>query len=652
MSLGLLCLLRDAGRAAFDLAQDCRATLRVGDELVLVDDSGTGDSATWAARAGILSGWPEGVRLRRIVTATRGQGDTGIATNLALDAARSTRLILLPGAARLDPAGLAAARDQAEAEDLDLLAAPLWLADPVSARRSRLAPGEGAFPGGLILRRSLFETPRLRAAEGGTGSDFGLCQALSARARRQGQAQTPIATLPRPPDPDAALLAALQALIAARPETRDSTLAALALRLRGSSPGARAVLLSSLESLAQSLFPPFTGPLARLLTLLRDGDPAARHLLRDLTRPAAAVDTPPHRLAGPAVLGRARIRLCCEGPHARRTPFAYPALQALWDRRAELTETPQDADLILYAHPIDLLTLRPEVARAAAKPFVLISEEPFWDSLFSPDPLAATVLLRAAHLGEVRAHQVNHHRSAIFDFDRLPYFTLTDPAYADRYARLFARNARLSPDDWRQAFACRPLRAAFMAERRPEAFHDLALPGGDIVGLCAWRTRLAEAYAAPPGSGAVLRVGAGWQGEPGRLGIGDWHGDKIARLDGQAQILSAIENTHQPGYLSEKLFDAFACGGRPLYVASPGHRVHDLGLPAAAWINLWDRTSAEAAATIDAAPWDAGFTAAYAAAQTGLAGLWSDPGLLDAERRRLSQALHDELDRLLALGPL
>jgi hypothetical protein len=343
------------------------------------------------------------------------------------------------------------------------------------------------------------------------------------------------------------------------------------------------------------------------------------------------------------------MRVWLGGPHSKRTPFAYPALAPLWEGRIEVCETLEQADLAVWAHPLDLLDLSKETVKSLDQsliPAALISEEPFWDSIFSPDPLAPVVTLRAAHLGGLALHQVNHHRSPIFDFAAIPYFLMTDAGFIEAYRRLFARNAALSARAWTASLAHRPTRAVFMAERRPEAFHDIALPAGDLLGLCAWRTRLAADYT----TGMVARLGASWQGGATRFDLADWHADKITRLDGQAELVSALENTHQPAYVSEKLFDAFACGARPLYLASPGHRVHDLGLPEAAWINLWGMDSTAAAIAIDAAPPFAEVAVEYAQAQSHLAALFHDEGTLERERARLGAAVTGEVARLIDLG--
>ena len=299
---------------------------------------------------------------------------------------------------------------------------------------------------------------------------------------------------------------------------------------------------------------------------------------------------------------------------------------------------PARADLVVIAHPRDALTLSAEAAEALARgrPLALYSEEPFWDSLFSPDPAARSVILPTAHLGEARARQVTHHRGAAFDFDRIPYYLLTAAGFWLSYSARFARNARRTAADWRAHFAAVGARTVFMAERRPERFHDMVWPQAGIVGLCAWRTRLALAC---PGA---ERIGASWGTAPSRFALRDWHFDKLARLDAAVGTLSALENTHQPAYLSEKLFDAFACGARPLYMAAPGHRVHDLGLPPGAWLNLWGRDLAESARAAVTPP-EGRFFEDYAAAQGRLAALFASLEVLRAERRRLGRAIRADL---------
>ncbi|MBU2359084.1 MAG: hypothetical protein KKB02_09175 [Alphaproteobacteria bacterium] len=353
--------------------------------------------------------------------------------------------------------------------------------------------------------------------------------------------------------------------------------------------------------------------------------PAARLILQSRVLPLKQSLKP----AAPAQVARAKLRVRLQGFHANRTPLAYPHFAPLWADHVTLTEGA--ADLTVFAHPRDVITTTGNT--------LLLSEEPFWDSLFSPDPLADVITLPGGRL-----HQVNHHTSAIFAHDRIPYFVLTDPRYIRAYQRLFTRNAARSPADWQALFAKRSTDSVYMAENRPETFHDLTHPEGDIVGLCAWRTRLA--LAAP---GRVARLGASWQGGATRFTLTDWHTDKLTQMDDHTRILSGLENTHQPAYLSEKLFDTFAVGARPLYYASPAHCIHALALPPGSWVNLYGLTSQQAAAALPMTE-DAAFFADYAAAQTRLRDLFIDD-TVTAERTRLGRAVIADLQRLADSGP-
>jgi len=350
------------------------------------------------------------------------------------------------------------------------------------------------------------------------------------------------------------------------------------------------------------------------------------------------------------------IRVFLDGPHSRRTPLSYPALAPLFAGAIERVADPARADLLIFAHVLDIEDA-PAAAvaawRARRRPVVLLSEEPFWDTIWGRRPLEREIVVATRH-GDLPVIQLNHHTSGIYRFAAIPYYLLTNHRFAAAYAYRFRRNAARTPADWRARFAGCPRDIAFLFERRPERHHDVAWPEAGLFGLCAWRTDLAEACAAAASvAGAPERValmGASWQGGRTRFELPDWHLDKLVGLDGQARMIGAIENTHHPDYLTEKLFDAFACGARPLYLAAPEHRVHGLGLPAASWINLHGLTPAAAAARLCAPEVGDAVCEAYAGAQRRLAALFGDPGLVVAERARLRRALLAELRRVLDGG--
>jgi len=84
----------------------------------------------------------------------------------------------------------------------------------------------------------------------------------------------------------------------------------------------------------------------------------------------------------------------------------------------------------------------------------------------------------------------------------------------------------------------------------------------------------------------------------------------------------------------------------PVARAPPGHRVHDLGLPPAAWLNLYPLDpDAGAKAALAPVP-GLDFLEAWHLAQTRLAALFGDAGLLARERDRLKHAVVSELQEI------
>ena len=332
------------------------------------------------------------------------------------------------------------------------------------------------------------------------------------------------------------------------------------------------------------------------------------------------------------------IRIYLTGRHARRSPLSYSALWPLFDGEITHVTAPHEADLYVFAHVEDIQHAAPEMVedwRARKRPVVLLSEEPFWDTIWGKDPLGPLLYVDTAY-GALPVRQLNHHTSDIFRFEHIPYYLLTHHRFANAYGYRFARNAALGRQEWRDRLAAAPVSIGFMFERRPEAYHDVTWSEADIVGLCAWRTRLAEACTGDK----VQRWGQSWGHGLSRFDLAtDWHLDKLVRLDGSCRLLGAIENTHQPDYVTEKFFDAFACGAVPIYSASPGHRIHDLGVPPEAWINLWDMPPTEAAYLISAQARRADLFDAMQDAQQQLCQKMTDLALWQAERQRVRKAV-------------
>ncbi len=338
------------------------------------------------------------------------------------------------------------------------------------------------------------------------------------------------------------------------------------------------------------------------------------------------------------------IRIYLSGRHSQRTPLSYTWLSSLWEGRIQKVDKPVDADICVFAHCLDVADAPVEVVeewRLRGLPIVWLSEEPFWDTIWGRNPMSEQIIVDTEH-GALPVVQLNHQTCEIFHFDRLPYYLLTNPRFLSTYRRLFTRNASRSQAEWRDHFVSRPIDISFMFERRPETYHDVFLAEGDVYGLCAWRTRLAELQYVSK----VERLGASWGVGKSRFELRNWHEDKIIQLDGRARNIAAFENTHQPDYITEKIFDAFACGSRPLYFASPDHRLHEFGLPQESWKNLFDPHLALPDVDTLNAPDSKDFFEAYAAAQKQLSDLVKEE-VEAAERNRLRKAVFDAFEGVL-----
>jgi len=327
------------------------------------------------------------------------------------------------------------------------------------------------------------------------------------------------------------------------------------------------------------------------------------------------------------------------GDYSHRQPLAYPAIRSHVGDVIAVSRDMAAADLVIVAHSKDLerhgLALRQRLR--PDQRLVLLSEEPLWDTVWAPTPLRrAQVHMTAA--GRLPYVFLNHHSSTIFDFDRIPYFLLTEHAFFPRYARWFARNGARTPEDWARHFEQTEFDIGFIAEYRDGAEFDATFPAAGIYGLGKRRTEIALACT----QGRVLRTGAGWNRLPRRQSLPDWHLEKFLDYDHRIRLLSAIENTHQDNYVSEKIFDSFAMGAVPLYIAGPLHRVSDLA-PSGSWLNLVGLSPADAAARIGEFRISDRFLTRYATAQRALADLFASPGALVAEHDRLRRALVREL---------
>jgi hypothetical protein len=340
----------------------------------------------------------------------------------------------------------------------------------------------------------------------------------------------------------------------------------------------------------------------------------------------------------------AGLKINLTGRHSNRTPFSYAPFQSVADGRISLVDDPMEADVIMTGFNIDIRE-NAELFEGIAKKrpntkIVVLSEEPLWDSTWSGG-FAERKRSMKCGATEVAYTFLNHSNSTVFDFESIPYFLLTSEDYLARYGLLIARHANLTPaallEHWKNA----PIPAAFYAEVREGDTYAKAFPDQSLYGLSAYRTEIARKVE----TAGVLREGKGWRSDAKRQSLPDWHLDKLAALDMRVRVASAFENTHQHGYISEKIFDAFVVGGVPTYFADKDHRVLRL-VPETSMINTWGLTADEAAKRIAAFKPNKDLAESWLATAKNLQKTFTNAGLVKRERQRVADVILQEIGAL------
>lgn len=341
------------------------------------------------------------------------------------------------------------------------------------------------------------------------------------------------------------------------------------------------------------------------------------------------------------------IRVLPCGGFQNRNPLAYAPFRNRLAADLTLVDRPENADLLLISHHMDLDLFGTELYETMARNrhlrLVLLSEEPFWDTGWAPDPFSRDQQYQSPH-GPLAYRVLNHQTTRIYRAERIPYFLLTDPRYLAHYRPLLDRNAGLSVAQWLAHFRNAELDAAFMGEKRLAERDRIGFAEQDVWGLSWYRTRFTQLC----DRGRVLRLGKGWVAGPPRQALPDWHSDKLDQLDLRCRYLGAFENTHQSDYVSEKIFDAFALGAVPLYFAAPSHAVQRLA-GSGGWLNFY-ATPPRAPAFDPRRAVTLAEAEAYAAAQDRLARSFGDPAAVRADIDRICTALLTELKQVTNRG--
>lgn len=335
------------------------------------------------------------------------------------------------------------------------------------------------------------------------------------------------------------------------------------------------------------------------------------------------------------------IKVHLFGNYTHRQPLAYPPIRKVCSDSIIITDEFHTADIIIISHTKDLIAYGNDLKRRLGQyqKLVLLSEEPFWDSVWSTSPLERQATFMTSS-GPLHYNFLNHHTSNIYDFIHIPYFLLTSDEYTLRYAKWFTANAQMTLTHWRKHFEDAGINIVFLAEYRHEERFNVSYPEGDVLGLSTLRTQFA--LEAEP-MGKIIN-GTGWHEGYRRQQLADWHLDKFQSYNRKCRFFSSIENTHQPNYISEKIFDSYAMGATPIYIASPQHRITQFA-PENTWINLWNVAPEQLNDILGDFHFDDNFLVSYAMNQLRMAQLFSNTANKEEELLRLRKSIIEELQK-------
>lgn len=343
----------------------------------------------------------------------------------------------------------------------------------------------------------------------------------------------------------------------------------------------------------------------------------------------------------PPQIDRAALRIHVAGPHRHLSPLS--AKELIWPARLTQVPSADAADMVVCAHPQDPQNFDLKTAAALAKgnppKLCLYSPEPMWDLLFLTHPDGSMTWVDLPTFGPKQAALLTHHNAQLFDFTTLPFYLMAETRMRKRLTALITRNAQCDADDWVSIWRAAPFDAVGYLTHRSGPAHWQQR--GGMQALSAWRSLLAAELQA---QGAALIAGEGWTHHTRRAEIPDWHSEKLRALHRRARAGLAIENTRTPHYISEKLFDAFACGMRPIVCGGVDPR---LGIEEGAAIHLDPRDSPASAAeqVIFAVQKDGPDPAAFAVTMRRLAARLNDHDLLMRELHRMERALWQDMTR-------
>ncbi|WNZ27433.1 hypothetical protein HJG54_31625 [Leptolyngbya sp. NK1-12] len=338
----------------------------------------------------------------------------------------------------------------------------------------------------------------------------------------------------------------------------------------------------------------------------------------------------------------AKLTLYLFGKHSKRTPFAYQSYRSIFEKRFDYSTDPFKADVILTGFIKDFNDDKELIHQIKSKnpssKLVVISEEPVWDTIWTPNFTRRIVEITCFDKSYT-VHQINHYNSNVFEFSSYPYYLTTHNRFFTRYCSILKVASKYSEQDILTVWNSAPYKISFIAEKRLSDNYAKSYPEQNTWGLSKFRTDLALNFTGQNN----LVEGKGWHSKQPRQDLPDWHLDKLVKLNKASTFISAIENTYYKTYVTEKLFDAYACLGIPVYVGGAEHGIRKI-IKHKSWIDLYGLNPKEAFDMIDSFVPNSEFVQAYIQELQDLAIHFSDSFAYISEREqfseRFSQLLH------------
>ena len=301
------------------------------------------------------------------------------------------------------------------------------------------------------------------------------------------------------------------------------------------------------------------------------------------------------------------MKIALLGRHSNRTPIAYHSYSSILPGDIQLVPSIEEADAVVLGFEIDLLSLSEEQQELLANRrdirLLVISEEPLWDTVWASDYQSRVVQLPTG----IQYECYNHFNSSLFKFERIPYFLTTNNHFLVRYRAMLQANSFVTAREIEKHWSSAQYKGAFFLERRDDRRYAVQGADGEPLGLSFLRSSIAAKFYGLEG---YLVTGKGWRAQGARQLSADWHLEKLSVCKNNAAVLMAAENTYHCNYVTEKVFDSYACLAVPLVYGGLGHRYSEL-LPNESYVNLRGLTTDKVFEAVETIVFDSDFIARY-----------------------------------------